>query len=239
MAGSLSEFKSSFSTDVARPNRFDVTIPVPIGMVPYRNTSRRLNLRCESAELPGRSLGTAGMKIYGVEEKFPYMTAYNDMSLTFIVGDDMQEKKFFDAWLNWITPSFSYDVKYKADYAVIIRVNQYDLRSKSSYSVDLIDAFPIAVTPLQLDWSSDGYHKLTVTFAYTSWRNNSLEALAMELIEDQIYKGVGPRTPSNLMGDLLSPEDAVKINLTSVDNPPVAVAFATGDANRGPSIPQD
>lgn len=239
MAGSISDFKSSFSTDVARPNRFDVTIPVPIGMVPYRNTSRRLNLRCESAELPGRSLGTTGMKIYGVEEKFPYMTAYNDMSLTFIVGDDMQEKKFFDAWLNWITPSFSYDVKYKADYAVIIRVSQYDLRSKSSYSVDLIDAFPIAVNPLQLDWSSDGYHKLTVTFAYTSWRNNSLEAIAMELLEDQIYRGAGPRTASNLMGDLLSPEDAVKINLTSVENPPVAVAFATGDANRGPSIPQD
>jgi hypothetical protein len=27
---------------------------------------------------------------------------------------------------------------------------------------------------LDLDWSNDGVHKLSVTFAYTYWRNNSL-----------------------------------------------------------------
>lgn len=235
MAGSISEFKTSFSTDLARPNRFDVTIPIPIGMIPYRNTSRRLNLRCESAELPGRAFATTGMKIYGIEEKFPYMSSYNDISLTFIVSDDMQEKKFFDAWLNWISPSVSFDVKYKADYAVTVRVNQYDLRSKSSYSVDLIDTFPIAVNPLQLDWSSDGAHKLTVTFAYTKWRNNSLEALAMEFLEDQIYKGIGPRTASNLIGDLLTPEQAATIENRSNDRPPSLFTPATsGEADLTP-----
>jgi hypothetical protein len=50
----------------------------------------------------------------------------------------------------------------------------------------MLDTFPIAVNQLDLDWSSDGHHKLTVTFAYTSWRNNSLEALAMELLETTI-----------------------------------------------------
>lgn len=236
MAGSISEFKSSFSTDLARPNRFDVTIPIPIGMLPYRNTSRRLNLRCESAELPGRAVATTGMKIYGIEEKFPYMTSYNDISLTFIVSDDMQEKKFFDAWLNWISPSFSFDVKYKADYAVTVRVNQYDLGTKSSYSVDLIDTFPIAVNPLQLDWSSDGVHKLTVTFAYTKWRNNSLEALAMEYIEDQIYNGIGPRTAGNLIGDLLTQEQAAAIEDRSSANPPNF--FTPGTSGAGDLTPQ-
>lgn len=216
MAGSISQFKSSFSTDVARPSRFDVSVPIPIGMIPYLGTSRRLTMRCESAELPGRTIATTNMKIYGVEEKFPYMTAYNDMSLTFIVGDDMKEKKFFDSWLNWISPSFSYDVKYKSDYAVIIRIVQYDVKSKDSYNVDLIDAFPIAVNPLSLDWSSDGYHKLTVTFAYTNWRNNSLEALGMEFLEDQIYKNIQPRTNGNLFSDLLPPEQAAPIEDRSV-----------------------
>ena len=192
MAGSISQFKSSFSTDVARPNRFDVSVPVPIGLIPYLGTTRRLNLRCESAELPGRTIQTTEMKIYGIQEKFPYMTSYSDISLTFIVGDDMREKKFFDAWLNWINPSYSYDVKYKSDYAVIIRVNQYGVGGNGTYSVDLLDAYPVAVNPLQLDWSSDGYHKLTVTFAYTNWRNNSLENLTMEYIENQIYQNIPP-----------------------------------------------
>jgi hypothetical protein len=186
MAGSITDFKASFRTDLARPNRFDVNIPIPIGLLPYREIGRTLRMRCENAELPGRSISTTTMKIYGVEEKFPYQTVYNDISLTFIVGDDMAEKKFFDAWLNWINPTINYNLKYKADYAVPLTVNQYDVKNELSYSVTMLDTFPIAVNQLDLDWSSDGHHKLTVTFAYTSWRNNSVEALGMELLETTI-----------------------------------------------------
>jgi hypothetical protein len=186
MAGSIAEFKASFNTDLARPNRFDVNIPIPIGLLPYRKIGRTLKMRCENAELPGRSISTTTMKIYGVEEKFPYQTTYSDISLTFIVGDDMAEKKFFDAWLNWINPTINYNLKYKADYAIPLTVNQYDVKNELSYSVTMLDTFPIAVNQMDLDWSSDGHHKLTVTFAYTSWRNNSLEALGMELLETTI-----------------------------------------------------
>ena len=186
MAGSIADFKASFNKDLARPSRFDVNIPIPIGLLPYREIGRTLRMRCENAELPGRSISTTTMKIYGVEEKFPYQTTYNDISLTFIVSDDMAEKKFFDAWLNWINPTINYNLKYKADYAVPLTVNQYDVKNELSYSVTMLDAFPIAVNQLDLDWSSDGHHKLTVTFAYTSWRNNSLEALGMELLETTI-----------------------------------------------------
>ena len=186
MAGSIAEFKSSFSKELARPSKFDVNIPIPLGLIPYLGTSRMLTMRCENAELPGRTIATTSMKIYGVEEKFPYMSSYNDMSLTFIVSDDMKEKKFFDAWLNWINPNSSFNLKYKKDYSVGLRINQYDVRNEVSYSVDLVDAYPIAVNGMDLNWSADGYHKLTVTFAFTSWRDNSLETLAMDFLENVI-----------------------------------------------------
>ncbi len=186
MAGSIAEFKSSFSKELARPSKFDVNIPIPLGLIPYRGTSRMLTMRCENAELPGRTIATTSMKIYGVEEKFPYMSSFNDMSLTFIVSDDMKEKKFFDAWLNWINPNSSFNLKYKQDYSVALRINQYDVQNQVSYSVDLIDAFPIAVNGMDLNWSADGYHKVTVTFAFTSWRDNSLQTLAMDFLENVI-----------------------------------------------------
>ena len=195
MAGSIAEFKSSFSKELARPSKFDVNSPIPLGLIPYRGTSRMLTMRCENAELPGRTIATTSMKIYGVEEKFPYMSSYNDMSLTFIVSDDMKEKKFFDAWLNWINPNTSYNVKYKKDYSVGLRINQYDVQNKVSYSVDLADAFPIAVNGMDLNWSADGYHKLTVTFAYTSWRDNSLQTLAMDFLENTIADSIFRSTP--------------------------------------------
>jgi len=212
MAGSIAEFKASFNTDLARPSRFDVNVPIPIGLLPYRGIGRTLNMRCENAELPGRSISTTTMKIYGVEEKFPYQTTYNDTSLTFIVGDDMAEKKFFDAWLNWINPTINYNLKYKADYAVPLTVNQYDVKNQLSYSITMLDTFPIAVNQMDLDWSSDGHHKLTVTFAYTSWRNNSLEALGMELLETTIANSLFAsqiQTESLLGRDLISPQDSL------------------------------
>jgi hypothetical protein len=61
----------------------------------------------------------------------------------------------------------------------------------------LVDAFPISVNQLDLDWSSDGYHKLTVVFAYTYWQNNSIQALGASLLQSitsEIAAGVNDFT---------------------------------------------
>ena len=44
---------------------------------------------------------------------------------------------------------------------------------------------------MDLDWAGDGYHKLNVTFAYTYWQNNSLQALGMQLVDYGINAVVG------------------------------------------------
>lgn len=187
MVRSINDFKSSFSKDVARPSRFDVNIPIPLTLLPYVASSRRLNYRCENANLPGKTLATTELKIgSSPTEKYPYQTTFNDIDFTFIVDDDMNQKLFFDAWINYINPSYNYNFKYKGDYVSTITVNQYNVSNELTYSVDLYDAFPISINQMDLDWSSDGYHKLNVTFAYTQWRNNSLQNLALEVVESGI-----------------------------------------------------
>jgi hypothetical protein len=175
--GGISQFKASFTTDVARQNRFDVQIPVPPGLLIYLGTSRALKYRCEGASLPGRSLATTEQKIYGPIEKYPYLTTYTDIDLTFIVDDDMNQKSFFDAWLNYINPLSSYNIAYKEDYSTALTINQYNVANELTYSVNLYEAFPISMNQLDLDWSGEGYHKLSVTFAFTTWESNSLKDL--------------------------------------------------------------
>jgi len=182
-SGSISDFKSSFVTDVARPNKFDVEIPVPITLIPFRGMSRILKMRCENAELPSRTFATADRKIgSNPVEKFPYQPTYNDTTLTFIVSDDMNERIFFDTWQEFINPTYSFNFTYKTDYVSNITINQYDVENDKSYSVTLIDAYPISVNQLDLDWSADGHHKLTVVFAYSYWMNNSVQALGTSLL---------------------------------------------------------
>lgn len=186
MAGSINEFKSSFKVDPARGHLFDVNIPVPLSLIPYVSSAKQLTYRCESAQLPGRTFATMEQKTYGPIEKFPYLTTYTDIDLTFIVDGDMQQRLLFDAWLNYINPQYNNNFRYKSDYSTVITVNQYNSTNELVYSVNLYDAYPISMNQLDLDWSAEGYHKLSVTFAYTYWQNNSLQALGMELLDMSI-----------------------------------------------------
>ena len=184
MAGSINDFKASFQTDLARPNKFQVNIPVPLTLIPYVSNAKNLVYRCENANLPGRTFATLEQKIgSNPVEKYPYMTTYNDLDLTFIVDDDMNQKVFFDAWMNFINPTYNYNFRYKGDYSTAITINQYDVTNQISYSINLYDAYPVSMNQMDLDWSSDGYHKINVTFAYTYWNNNSLQAFGMQLID--------------------------------------------------------
>jgi len=173
--GSISNFKSSFKTDISKPNRFDVQIPIPLGLILYLNTAKKLSYRCEGASLPGRTFATLEQKNYGPVEKYPYLTTFTDIDLTFIVDDDMNQKVFFDTWMNYINPLSTNNYRYKNDYVTGLTINQYDVNNSLSYSVTLYDAYPISMNQMDLDWSGDGYHKLVVTFAFTSWNNNSIE----------------------------------------------------------------
>lgn len=183
MPGNISEFKSTFKKDLSRPHKFDVNIPIPLTLIPYITSAKSLTYRCENAQLPGRTFATAEQKTYGPIEKYPYLNTYTDIDMTFIVDDDMSQKIFFDAWLNFINPLYNNNMRYKGDYSTVITVNQYDVTNQISYSCNLYDAYPISMNQMDLDWSSDGYHKLNVTFAYTYWQNNSLQALGMELVD--------------------------------------------------------
>jgi hypothetical protein len=195
MPNSLNDFKSSFSNDIARQNRFDVVIPIPLTLIPFRDTARTLTLRCEKAELPSRTFATTEQKFGAAPvEKYPYAPEYNELNLDFLVSGDMSEKIFFDAWLDYISPTYSYNFKYKSDYVTTMQINQYDLTNNLTYSVNIIDAYPISVNQLDLDWGSENFHKLTVVFAYTNWQNNSIQSLGTSLLQttiSQITAGFG------------------------------------------------
>ena len=184
MAGNISEFKSSFTKDIARANRFDVFVPIPLVLLPYFKSTRTLKFRCESANLPGKTFATTEQKFGSAPvEKFPYMTTYQDIDLTFLVDDDMQQKVLFDGWMNYVSPVYNFNLRYKSDYSTAITINQYDVQNELSYSVNLYDAYPIAMSQMDLDWSNEGIHKLVITFAYTNWQNNSLQDAGMQLLD--------------------------------------------------------
>lgn len=177
--------------DVGRSAYFDVHIlknvinPVSaIGVTNNFTENKSLSYLCHSAELPGETLATVDAKIYGVTEKHPIMAAYNNLNLSFYTrGSDYEVVRLY--FLQWLTTSTgragvlgnnnaelqtTYNVAYKKDIAGDIIINHYSVDGSLIVSCRLIDAFPIAISGSQLDWSMEnGAMSLNVTFAYTEY----------------------------------------------------------------------
>jgi hypothetical protein len=204
MPSSINSFISSFDRELARPDMFDVTIPLPLKLLAYYNTGESLSLRCESAEMPGMSFITTEQKIYGPVEKYPREAVFNEATLTFALSGDMREKIFFDAWMNLINPSSSYDFAWKADYATTVLINQYDVSGQQTYQVGLNEAFPIAINQLDMDWSEqNSHHKLSVVFAYYTWTNTSFSSLGMSVLNAGISAAID--LGAQAIGNLIPP----------------------------------
>jgi hypothetical protein len=46
----------------------------------------------------------------------------------------------------------------------------YDEFIKQIFAVELIDAFPIGIAPQALSWGEDGFHRLSIQFAYQRYK---------------------------------------------------------------------
>lgn len=136
--------------------------------------TRYLALQCESAELPGKTLQTADVKIYGPTFKVPYQMQYADTTLTFLCTNDFSERKLFDRWIEAIMPSDTNNLRFPKSntsrYMSNIKIIQYDEFIKQIFAIELIDAFPIGIAPQALSWGEEGFHRLSIQFAYQKYR---------------------------------------------------------------------
>ena len=156
-------------------------------------SGRELNILCSSVTLPGKITLTNDRRIGMEFQKVAYGYAVDDVSMTFYLMNDYGVKEYFDAWRNTIIPEEGFSAftsKYKDEYARDVTIHQLRQPLKgfskqigpirfnagigggSVYSVDLIDAFPIATSAIELTNELDGLVQLTVTFAFTNWRRS-------------------------------------------------------------------
>lgn len=166
--------------DIGRNAYFDVQLFPPKGVA---LTTEPLQYLCHTAELPGESTATISRKIYGVVEKFPIMTGYNDITLSFYVrGSEFDVVRYnILKWLTYATGRGSalnsgettYNVAYKQDIVSDIVITHYSVSGKKLTSCKLINAFPLAISETPLNWSmANQAMALNVTFAYTEYTYN-------------------------------------------------------------------
>jgi hypothetical protein len=136
--------------------------------------SRYLALQCEQTELPGKSILTTDVKVYGPTYKVPYQTQYDEITLTFVCTNEFYERKLFDRWLECIMPSDTNNLRFAKDdetrYMTNIKIVQYDDFIKQIYAIELVDAFPVGIASQAVSWADDNFHRVSVRFVYQKYK---------------------------------------------------------------------
>ncbi len=157
-------------------------------------SGRELNILCSNTTLPSKITLTTERRIGMEFQKVAYGYAVDDISMTFYLMNDYGVKEYFDAWRNTAIPEEggnAFTSNYKSSYAKSITIHQLrqplkgfskqvgpirfglGLGGGSVYSVELLEAFPVATSAIELNNELDGLVQLTVTFAYTNWRRTT------------------------------------------------------------------
>jgi len=128
----------------------------------------------ESVAFPGLNISLNNMNYGGPLMKVPVSTDYNEVQITFLVDDEMRQKTFFDAWMNFINPKENkFDFRYRDDYIGEVLILQLSETGKYfPYAVKLFEAFPVSMNEIRGSWADAGEAvRLDVTFSYRYWKN--------------------------------------------------------------------
>ena len=204
--GVLNEFIGLMnSTDgYAKNNRFEVVLSPPsgqrssfgppknsfaplIGTMVGDGTSRTTSLRCESIEMPSRTIDTEpDTNLYGPVRNIAQGYSYPAVSATFQCSSDMRERKFFETWQRQAYDPVTWSMGYYDDYVGTVDIYQLDEKDNRRYGIQLVECFPKDVGGIQFN-SSPGadIQKITVSFSFRYWKNLTDEAkLPVSLLDN-------------------------------------------------------
>lgn len=165
MSFNITNFRAELGEGVASPANFRVLFSNATG-----DNNRALAYLCNAAQFPPRTFATNEYTTHGPFQKIPYQNTYDDVVISVYCKDTMAQKTFFDSWQAMIYNPSTFTFNYPDEYVTDVIIEQFDRTGEISYTVKLINAWPVMVSPLDLSWSSTNqFHNLQITLAYHFW----------------------------------------------------------------------
>ena len=141
-----------------------------------------------AGQMPGSSVNPIPVMYFGRELKFSGNRTFPEWTVTIINDEDFSLRNSFEKWMTGLnshvtnvrSPAFPTPESYTQD----IDIYQYSKFGGGGAGEDrdsikrykLTGAFPIDVSPIELDWgANDQIEEFTVTFAYQWWESNTTE----------------------------------------------------------------
>ena len=168
----------------ALPSHYDVVIFSRAG-----GDARKVALRCEAIDLPGRALNTAtDANMYGVApEIVDGVTFGGTITMTIQASGDLEERVFFEAWQERAWDRGTWNAKYYKDYIEDMEIYILNQQNIRRYGIKLFECYPKEIGPTSLSADSAGdIIKIPITMAYRYWETLDQGRYIPNLVENII-----------------------------------------------------
>ena len=200
--GVLNDFLSEFHGEngYALPSRYEVIITSP-----GEGNARKVSMRCEAVDLPGRALNTSvDTNMYGIApEIVDGITFGGTLGMTFQSSSDLEERVFFESWQEMAWDKGTWNVNYYKDYiSDSVDIYILDQQETRRYGLRLREVFPKEIGPAPLSYVAAGdIIKIPVTLQYKYWETlniNNQPPNLMEKVLDTVVSGAERTINANI-----------------------------------------
>lgn len=144
-------------------------VPPPFLEVSH-DITKLIGLFCEQAVFPEMAFATSMIKDAGLNREVVYDKLYGNMTLTFILDQNMLIKDFFDAWMHGVVANtrgiFEYPKSYTSAYFLI---HQVDAQRNIVYTNRMLRVTPKVLNDQITNAQSRDYQRLQVMFSFENW----------------------------------------------------------------------
>ena len=177
----VERFKSALTNGGARPNQFAVQLSYPTYVAGAPLAVARSPFLVNIAELPGQTVNPAIVQYRGREVKFVGDRIYAPWTITVLNDAEMSVRSALEQWMAGME---DYADKFgrlqPSEYQRDLDVYQLDRNGNILKSYKLVNAFPVDLSPVALDFgANDQISQFTVTFQYQHFTtsNNPLGSI--------------------------------------------------------------
>ena len=164
----VERFKSALTNGGARPNQFAVQLSFPTYVTGQALAVARAPFLVSVAELPGQTVNPAIVQYRGREVKFVGDRVYAPWTITVLNDAEMSIRTAMEQRMGGMEDYASkFGRLQPSEYQRDAQVFQLDRNGNALKSYNIINAFPVDLSPVALDFgANDQISSFTVTFQY-------------------------------------------------------------------------
>ena len=171
----IADFKAQLIGGGARPNQFMVNLQFP-SYVPISSIAGlQGQFLCKASSLPASTLENISMQYRGRAVNIAGERTFEQWQVTIYNDTTFNIRNAFEIWSDGIQNNgTTLGRTNPRDYQVDMTVNQLDRNGAFVKTYQFVDAYPIAISAIALDYeTTNQIETFDVTFQYNYWTSNT------------------------------------------------------------------